>query len=339
MNKAVVFMCLMAFWCILSVGCSENDTEIHQRQRGNVVSIHDDVTVMPIDEDDVLVSNSSRLFLLGDYLLIADFNPLDKLVHVFDRQTYKYLASIGDHGPGPQEITIMGHIGTDEARRSFYVLDHGKLKMYAFEMDSVLAHPDYKPVVKKDLNPKSFPDRYLYVSDTLSYALMIRPTSASTYRQTVARWNMATDEMLPMPYTNPKATVNKMTFAASPSDSLYVECYFYHDLMTICHLDGSLKCNVYGPRWSDAESQETAYYSNVVFCKDKIVASYSGKEYYSDDYLPTQLLVFDLDGNYLKTLDVGYRIRYLCYDEKYDRLLMVLDDVVQFAYVSMEKVI
>ena len=38
------------------------------------------------------------------------------------------------------------------------------------------------------------------------------------------------------------------------------------------------------------------------------MALYAGKENFSNDYLPTSLLVFDMNGNYIRTLDVGYKM-------------------------------
>ena len=48
-------------------------------------------------------------------------------------------------------------------------------------------------------------------------------------------------------------------FAASKEYGIYVKCYKYNDLMTICNLDGSLKYNVYGPHWGDESKNLLSY--------------------------------------------------------------------------------
>ena len=41
----------------------------------------------------------------------------------------------------------------------------------------------------------------------------------------------------------------------------------------------------------------------------------------------------------MKTLDVGYKINYLCCDEKNGRLIMNLDAEIQFGYLDLDKII
>ena len=106
--------------------------------------------------------------------------------------------------------------------------------------------------------------------------------------------------------------------------------------MSILTLDGELKYNIYGPAWDKKESNKIHHYGDVAFCGDKIVAAYSGGANFSDAYAPTKLLVFNLEGDYLKTLDVGYRISSFCYDKDRNRLIMVLDDEIQFGYLELD---
>lgn len=76
-----------------------------------------------------------------------------------------------------------------------------------------------------------------------------------------------------------------------------------------------------------------------MFCGDKIVAAYSGGNNFLEEYNPTKYLVFDLDGNYLKTLDVGYKIVDFCFDKGNNRIIMSLSDEIQFAYLDLKKLL
>ena len=51
--------------------------------------------------------------------------------------------------------------------------------------------------------------------------------------------------------------------------------------------------------------------------------------------LPTQFVVFDLEGNYLKTLETGYKIANICYDESNHRIIMNMNDTMQFTYLDV----
>jgi len=304
--------CLIGIFILAS--CIHNtDFEKYQTKRNTVISVHD--SIREFSTDTILVGSFARMFLMKDYLIIGDYRSSNNQIHIFDKNNFSYLTSTGKIGQGPDEITVLGNIGVDEARGKFYVSDHGKMKIFSYDMDSVLKCTSYSPRIKSDMNMTRFPDKYQYISDTMSVALMIEPTSVSTFNMAVSKWNLKDGTFSSMPYQHPKITKKRISFAASMEHNLYVECYNYYDLMTICSLDGSLKCNVYGPQWSAKESNKIHCYGDVIFCGDKIVAAYSGKKNFSDDYYPTQLLVFDLEGNYLKTMDVGYRIVSLCYDK------------------------
>ena len=106
--------------------------------------------------------------------------------------------------------------------------------------------------------------------------------------------------------------------------------------MTICNLDGTLKYNVYGTEWS-TETHGIDYYGPVVFCNNRIVALYSGNKSFTNGKTnyPTKFVVFDLDGNYLKTLETGYPVIRFCYDKDNNRILMSLNADIQFAYLDV----
>lgn len=330
---------LCLFGLLVMGSCTSNsETEKYQKRSDNIVNVR--AHVKPIQIEDVLIGSIARSFLLGDYLIIGDYKSSDKLIHIFNKNSFAYLASIAYVGQGPGEITVMGHIGTDEKRHKFYVSDHGKQKIFSYDIDSVLANPDdYTPNVKTTMNMVQFPDRYQYINDTLSIALMIEPTSASTFNQAVAMWNIQSGTFKPTKYKHPDITKKRISFAALPEKNIYVECYTYHDLMSICNFDGSLKGNIYGPAWDEKESNKIHHYGSVAFCGDKIVASYSGGDNFSQEYDPTKFLVFNVDGDYLRTLDVGYQIVDFCYDKDNKRIIMNFDDEIQFGYLDLNEII
>lgn len=50
-------------------------------------------------------------------------------------------------------------------------------------------------------------------------------------------------------------------------------------------------------------------------------------------------MIFDLEGNYIKTLDVGYKIQDFCIDKDNHRIIMALVDEIQFAYLDLQQLI
>jgi hypothetical protein len=331
-NKLVCLF-LIAVCC----GCSsDSNTEKHQNKRDKIILVQD--KVKEIEIEDVLIGQVARVYLLGDYLIIKDYMSVDKIIHLFDKKNFNYVTSTADRGQGPGEITNPGHVGSDESRRIFYVNDHGKQAIFAYELDSVLANPDYLPKVKMKMDKMQHPDKYQYINDTLSIGLIIEPIGNSDFKQVVAKWNMNTGEIKPMKYEHPAIEKKRISFDVSMEHGIYVECHSNHDLMTICNLNGDLKYNIYGPNWSD-QQDNLQYYTKVIFCKDRIVASYSGGIYGSDERFATKFFVFDIAGNYIQTLETGYRISDFCYDKENNRIIMSLNADIQFAYLDMEGVI
>lgn len=321
---------------VLCMGCSNNTgTEKYQSKRDKVENVHQKVKEVAIK--DVLIGAVSRLYLIDDYLIICDYKSFDKLIHIFNKNSFKYLTSVAYKGEGPREIAVVGHIGTDEANRVFYVSDHGKQCIFTYKLDSVLVDSSYMPAVKIKFDKSRFPSEYMYVNDTLSYGRIIEPIGNSDFKPSVAKWNMKTGEVTPMKYEHPQIEKKRMLTAASVKHGIYVECYNYHDLMTICDLNGNLKYNIYGPNWDNRKSNRIVYYSKPVCCNDRIVVAYSGRENLPNDGYSTQLLIFDINGDYLKTLETGYRISDFCFDKDNNRIVMSLDDEIQFATLSLDE--
>ena len=146
-----------------------------------------------------------------------------------------------------------------------------------------------------------------------------------------------------MQYKHPDVNQKRVNIAAEPKIGKYVECYSSYDLMSIFDFNGSLIYNVYGPNWKNTD-RGNRYYGKPLFCKEHIVALYSGENSVVHDdikgakvNLPTQFLIFDLEGNYQQTIETGYQISDFCYDKDNDRIVMNFDDNIQFGYLDVKK--
>lgn len=330
MSRLLYILFIVTCWsCIDS-----SETEKYQNQRNNVVNVHDKVKEIKIE--DALINGNSYPYIMDSYLLIGDYKSLDKIIHLFDKKTYKYIASTGNLGEGPGEIVTLGHIGTDTKNRKFYVTDHGKQKIFSYSLDSIFANPSYIPEVKMTLSEKQFPDRYKYINDTLCIGRIIEPIGNSDFKTSLGRWNMSTGEIKIMKYEHPEIEKKRISFASSMENGVYVEVYEHHDLITICGIDGNLRHNIYGPNWDNKKSNRIHHFGEVEFCNDKIITTYSGGDNFSNEYFPTKFIVFDMTGNYIKTLDIGRMIDHFCYDKENNRIIMSLNDEMEFGYLNLD---
>lgn len=323
------------------LGCAQSKKgEIWQKSRDKVVNVQNRIKEISMDE--VLISNNSRMCLLGDYLIVRDNKAVDKQIHLLDKNTFRYLTGAAYKGQGPEEITILGHIATDEAKRLFYVSDHGKLKIFKFHVDSVLSNPFYFPKEEIALRLEQFPDTYYLINDTLALARVIKPTSSSTFDQVIAKWNIRTNEMIPLEYIHPDIEQKRTNMAVDLLSHRYVEWHHRYDLISLFDLEGNLISHIYGPGWKKKKSGRD-YFRKVVFGKEHLIALYSGKEAFVNNLhqgksvnLPTQFLIFDKEGNYIQTLETSYQVSDFCYDQEKNRLLINFNDEIQFGYLDME---
>ncbi|MDR0892283.1 MAG: 6-bladed beta-propeller [Mediterranea sp.] len=325
---------------LIFASCSVNTkdgTEKVQKNRDKIVNVKR--YTKEIQLDSILIGSVSHLYLLDNNLIISDPRSPEMLIHIFDKNTFEYRKSIAPVGQGPNEITILGHIATDVNRKKLYVSDHGKNKIFSYDMDSLLRFPRYSPITKVALNQKGFPSWYQYINDTLSIGVFIEPTSESAFNQSVARWNMVTGEIERMKYVNPDVKKKRMCLAVSSQHDEYVECFRHNDLLTICSLDGTLKYNVYGPKWDKDEVNSNYYWGGVIFCGNHILALNSGKSNSERVRESSIIEVFSLNGDYVKTLDVGYKIKDFCYDESNNRLILCLNDEIQFAMLPLNELL
>lgn len=333
MNKTICLFLLIAFcW-----GCSSNSTtEKRQGKRDNITNVRDKIKEIVIE--DLLINNYSRVQIIDNYLFIKDHKAANELIHIFDKDNFKYITSTGLKGQGPGEIARVGYVVEDKVNRKFYVTDEGKYKIFSYDLDSVINDPAYLPIEKVKLSEQLFPWDYIYINDTLSIGVIVEPIGSSDFRPVVGKFNMKTGEIKHMSYTiHPEVKKKRICFGISMEHGIYVECHAPHDLMTICNLDGDLKYNIYGPNW-DTETHGIDHYGPVAFCNDRIVALYSGEKSFTKDrrtISPTKFIIFDLEGNYLKTLETGYQIAGFCFDKDNHRIIMSMNDDIQFGYLDV----
>lgn len=337
--KHIIYILFILSFSIFSC-VNQSSTRKIQNDRNNTIDVRDKLEQIIIE--DVLIGNIAPLFLMNNYLFIGDIKSLNELVHIFDKNTFKYICSTGIRGAGPHEITNIGHIAMNEEEGLFYISDHGKLMVHSYEIDSVIINPLYIPKIKTRINNQQFPGEYKYINDTMSIGIAITPIGNSNYQPSVAKWNMITGEISPMKYEHPNIDRKRITFDVSLEDSIYVEGYLYNDLMTICDINGRLKSNIYGKNWNTRE-KGGIYYESIKIINDGILALYSG-----ENMIPggnkgvnhsKKFLYFNKEGEYICTLETGHNITYFCYDKDNNRILMSLNDDFQFAYLDLDSIL
>lgn len=333
MKQLITLLSLLLF-----LGCSRNsETEIYQGSRDNIIDVKEQIK--EIDSGDILLGGHISPTIFGEYLAIIDPFSYDNMIYIFDSKTYKYLGSTCRHGQGPGEVVSMGDIMWNEDRKEFYLPDYGSYKIYNFDLNQVLTDSLYLPSVKGNMDSKSFPGKIMYVNDTLSYVKIINPTSVSSFEEEVGRWNLQTGEIQTFPYKHSGLKVYRFNFTASVDDGIIVEANSRYDLVTILDLEGNLKFNIHGPNW-DSDGDRKQHFGGAFIYKNYIISCYDGSPW-SDAAKFKICHVFDLDGNYIKTLDIGFGFYYYTLDKMNHRLIFCFDDtnIDQIGYLDLDGIL
>ena len=331
--KYVIFSILIVvFW-----GCSNNSgIDKHIHHSGNVMDIKGLVKEIVIDTP--LIGWLTRPYILDEYFILTDPRAIDNQIYFFDKKNFSYITGIGHPGEGPDEITSLGDLIPDEIHHRLYVTDYGKMKISDYALDSILLNPNCLPEYTFDMDKVTTPIMMSYANDTLSYACCITAEPGKHFQETLVTWNMKTGNVHPLINGHPEVERKRIRYAVSLENDLIVVSYDHHDLLSIYDLKGHLKHHIYGPNWDNATSNAMIYYyGSIIICNNRIIVGYSGEKNKDVGNLTvSQLLVYDLDGNYIKTLKVDYNIVLFCYDPEYNRIIMVLDDELQFAYLDLD---
>jgi len=319
---------------LLMTSCNnanKTSTEVIQKHRDKIVSVSDQI----IDIKSEILFGSSSLYIIDDILIVSEISPKGKRgIHLFNKNTFKYITSTGIMGEGPGEISTIGHLGIDKKNRTFLVPDVGKKLVYKFPLDSVLSNNRFKPTIGKRMKDDLFMERFNVLNDSVIIGRSWRVTTDHSFDMITTTLNIKNYNIEKLGYENPKAVGKKSCsfFSSSVEHDFYVNCYYYIDLITICSLSGNLEYNVYGPGWFDKEQKINAYFFGIEACKNQIYASYIGrnrinvKGNITKGSLPSKLIVFNEEGSYQKTIDTGYEFNQFCIDEDKNRIIVYFDN-------------
>lgn len=314
------------------VSCKSNhdSIDIHQGDRDNIVDVKSLVT--EFDTGDVILGPTTQVVNKCGYIFFKDYDSKEHIIQAFDSKTGKHIGSFAQFGHGPDEILITGQLQINDKERTAYLFDHGQLKIKAFNVDSALQLPDYKPWVKQRIDVGRFPSRYIWVNDTFGFGRLILPDiEHGGYTQGLCRYNLNTGDVTEIGEIHNNG--DKSMMGVSTDHKLMVEAYSTKDLIVIYDFDGNVRHRIYGPEWSGSKQSNLHYFNNAVIVGDKILAAYSGTESYYAQYIH----VFDLDGHYEQTLDVGHDIYDMSYAEDINSLIFTLNSDIQFGILNLEK--
>ncbi len=289
--------------------------------------------------EDVLIGRSSTIHTTDSLLFVLDHTSTDSIIHMFDAFTDRHIKSFGKFGQGPDEIARAGQFAFDHDKGEAYVFDYGQQRVMAFNIDSVVSDPEYRPYVKlRFTTAKAFPDRYVHINDSLGFARHISPGKTKGFVQSLCRYNLDSGTVVPFGDPALKCYENRSMFAVSPETNMVAEACSTQDLVIIYDFDGNVINRFEGPLYSSDVNRDATYFTGAVFAGDYLLCSYSG-DTTGKEYFGPYIVVFDKKGDYMKTLDLGRKIINMSYSPAKGRLLIGFDDEMQFGELSLSEII
>ncbi len=342
----ITFLLVSVF---ISMSCSKNkEQEKFHSKRNKIQIIEDNIR----DIDMKMLIGRSKLNIINDYLIVTDLQETKKGIHFFDKKDFTYLASTGQRGKGPGEIVDYYGVNiVDEKECLLYLCDYGRMVMWKFHADSVINNEGYMPQRFLDLNKKSFIGRAQMLNDSMLIGEIGRPINHHSSEMSIGTFNFNSNETRLFDYNNSKLNSikrSKSILNYSSKHNTLVICYSDLDLMAILDKEGRLISYIYGPGWGKNKKKRNRYFSSRVhFIGNKIIVPYAGKERFIFDQhkrpksvLATKFEVFDINGNYLKTLETNHEIAFFCVDEDNNRLIVYFEDRINpLAYIDLDGII
>jgi hypothetical protein len=314
---------------VMLSACKDNSTEKHQNHRNKIIDVSDKI----VDIKPSIIFGESLFYIVDQILIVSEISPKkEKGIHLFNKNTFEYITSTGILGRGPGEIAMLGTIGVDKKNRILWVQDNGNKVMWKFPLDSILKNKNFMPTINLELRDDAFINRFGFLNDSIVIGKAVKLHADYSFDMEMSKLNIKSNAIEKYGYENPKAIGKNSNslFSMSIVNNFYVNCYYLNDLMTICDLDGNLKCNVYGPDGLNNPGNKKAYFFGAEIFGKYIVASYIGDIGFLVERergnSPSKFLVFDMNGDYKATIETRHKFGRFCVDEENKRVIAYYED-------------
>lgn len=283
---------------------------------------------------DALIGKSSDIYAYGDRIYIVDTKSDDKILHVFDAKSGRHLGSALKPGPSPYEVTRPGALGVNAETGNAILFDYGQNRVVTFNVDSVLSDSTHSISTLRSLDMSGFPDSYVYVNDTTGFARLIIPDGKNSYSQTICRYDAASGDLKKFSTSEAVGEGGRSSISVSPDGKTIAEVCRTQDLMVIYDGEGNPVKEIKGDAYEATADNKMSYFTGAAITGSHILAAYNGR-HTNEGFYGDRIMVFDLDGNYVKTLKLGIEIRKMAYSPVTDNLYITTSDSIQFGILPL----
>ncbi|QZT38839.1 hypothetical protein K5X82_08040 [Halosquirtibacter xylanolyticus] len=242
------------------------------------------------------------------YLVITDIDARDKGLYIYNIDNFKPLGVTGKLGEGPGEISYYHQ--PCEYKNGFLMKDSGKYQYYYYDITKIKDNLEYLPYsVTKFINTKLFPFYFKMTSDSTYVGMIGHITSNSTYEIEVAEGNIFNDSIKNLIDIPKEIDNHNLQFFFSASNNRIFLNYHYYHLFSIYDTQGKEIKQIYGSHKITKDRKKTHFSFAQTDGKDIYipynpeVSMFKDKRGRWDSKGYNKILHFDIDGNYINTLE------------------------------------
>jgi hypothetical protein len=317
---------------ILVLFCCEHNNSNKNFEENNFLRIDD----LKISELDTKVDiGAPRSFLLKDYFVVCDNQQFDEGIHIYSRKDLMYIKSIGEVGRGPNEIIAYKHCQfiPNEKKNELLIVDCAKYKVFKLDIDKNIRHNQFSLDFVANLSNENFIVRNKFLNDSILIGSAAIIKNNSLYKEYMSLYNINTRHLKKFGDDNSslKGYASRFYFNFSQKHNLLVKAYSVKDQISFCDMHGKLKFIVKGNLYDkNKKKNKYDFYSKSIQIVDDVVyALYSGREGYEYDEnkrlvgtYPRKILMFDVNGKYMKTINFNIDMKRFLIDKKYNRVII-----------------
>lgn len=326
---------------LFMVSCSNSRT--NDRLNGEIIE-NISQKVKGFDSEKFYLHSWSNIICSGGKIFITDSQSTDSIIGVFNASDLAFEGLIAKVGPSPEEITVPGALQYDPQIGRLSIFDYGQMTIKTYNVDSALSDRPYHPQITGKIPNGHIPDRYVRLNDSVGISRLIKmpdnPAERNGYNQTLCKYNILTGEIDEFDIPDRQNGL-KTLFAVNAPKNRIVECAINNDLISIYDIDGNKLRDIQGPNYdSEGVVKGVRFFTHITTSDDNIFALYSGSDDKSKNSYGQYIHIYDLEGNYIKTLDAGMLIGHIAYDDSSNRLIMICEDSdVQLAYIDLNGIV
>lgn len=316
---------------LVIAGCNKDHRTKTFNPDKRIVSFKERIKDIPFSE----IVQVGGIEITDSIVIVEDFSGFnDRVFYLLNKNNFRLIAKSLKLGKGPGEITRAGYFTTDRLKQKLFLNDHGKNVVWKIPIDSMISNPEYLPSQQLPRNRLLLLQEYYFINDSLSLGIAMHPLSHSTFEIKTVKWNIRNNSIDEFGYEHPDAQgkyLSTMSFGISLEYGCYFKAHYWLDLLTICNLDGTLKFNIYGPDWGkkDKLGSNIYFFGGVKPYHNFILAAYVGDKATVTDVnkrekgnSPTKILIFNQEGDYVATIELGINFTEFAVDEGNNRIIL-----------------